>query len=104
MVLALILHAIFFVTSLAFVGFVSMIEDLLLAMMAFSAFLTLYDWVISFYLIVLIMTCVHGIVTIFKYRDESFLFYVIDLIMYGLIIYKLGVTYYEYEMFGGNVK
>ena len=61
MAYATFFHAIFFVLSLSFVGFLPMLEDMFLACMAYSGYLTIKDWVIAGYLVFIVLFIIYGI-------------------------------------------
>ena len=61
MAYATALHLIFFILSLSFVGFLPMIEDLLLACIAYSGYLTIKDWVIAGYLVFIVLFIIYGL-------------------------------------------
>jgi len=97
-------HLIFFVASLAFLGFGPMVEDLTLAAIAFSSYLTLYDWVISFYMIALSGSLLSGFVMFFKFQSIPLSYFLLTTFLYCMLVYFTAHAYNLLDNAGGNHK
>ena len=84
----LVFHMIFFLLSLAFIGFWPMLSDLLYSCLVYSIYLTLSKWAITFYEITLVGGIIYGILSLFPFTQTAqLLFYVLNLIFYGFALF-----------------
>lgn len=80
-----------------------MLQDMLLALIAFSGYLTLRDWVISGYLVIMLVNLVYSaLYELGDQRQIQFLLMLINLIFYGVALLVIGKEYWNYERGGGN--
>ena len=101
---AIAFHLLFFIASLAFLGFGPMMEDLALAAIAFSSYLTLYDWIVSLYMIALSGSVVFGFAMCFKFQTISFSYFMLSTFLYSALIYFTAYAYNSLDNAGGNRK
>lgn len=90
---AICFHLTFAFISLGLIGFLPMLEDFILAAIAFSCYLTLYDWVISTYIISLGFSIIFGFLQFFKYESISFLYFFFSDVLYFIVLYNIGQSY-----------
>jgi hypothetical protein len=67
----LIGHFFFFLLSLMYIGFVPMLQNILLLLWGYSVYLTLREWAIIIY-IILIITCLYAAIEFEYYYDKSY--------------------------------
>jgi hypothetical protein len=67
LVLSICFHLVFFLISLARLGFLPMLEDLIMAAIAFSCYLTLYIQSIRIYMTTIMLSLVVGAFEALKY-------------------------------------
>ena len=97
------LHSLFFISSLALLGFVAMIEELLLALICFSGYLTLYDWTVSLYLVLVAISTLVNMISFFSYKQLAFLAYLSGLIFNFIAFVLVLRAYWRFEQAGGNI-
>ena len=68
---ACIAHVLFFIFSIAFVGFKSMMINLILACISYSGYLTLREWVVLFHVFGLMAACFWSVFHELKNKTES---------------------------------
>ena len=98
-------HCIFFVVGLALIGFITMIINLTLASLSYSAYLTLKEAIIIFYLFSLFASIGYGFKeTLFSRTDATSYMQmgiVANIALYGSIIFFAGKSYYHFRLTGG---
>eukprot|EP00350_Pseudokeronopsis_sp_OXSARD2_P005681 CAMPEP_0170558324 /NCGR_PEP_ID=MMETSP0211-20121228/34474_1 /TAXON_ID=311385 /ORGANISM="Pseudokeronopsis sp., Strain OXSARD2" /LENGTH=119 /DNA_ID=CAMNT_0010870151 /DNA_START=119 /DNA_END=478 /DNA_ORIENTATION=+ len=77
-------------------------EDLVFCCISFSCYLTLYDWSISFYLILLVFAACKEVFSLFKYDVSAVLPLLLNTLFYWTAVWFLGIAYYEYEVHAGG--
>mmetsp|Transcript_32505 Transcript_32505/g.24017 ORF Transcript_32505/g.24017 Transcript_32505/m.24017 type:complete len:99 (-) Transcript_32505:454-750(-) len=90
---AITFHLFSFVVSLAIIGFWAMAEDLSLAALAFSGYLTLFDWVISFYMIGVGGSILGGVFMLFKFQAMPFSYFAATTFLYCSLLYLVAYAY-----------
>ena len=101
--ISLTTHILLFFTSFAIVGFISMLANLILCCICYSAFLTMRERSLVFYLFVLLIAFTEGTVSLFtsKLGNLQFLGKMINLCVYCLLAYMQGKAYYDFKKSGG---
>mmetsp|Transcript_18568 Transcript_18568/g.13491 ORF Transcript_18568/g.13491 Transcript_18568/m.13491 type:complete len:138 (+) Transcript_18568:147-560(+) len=80
-----------------------MLEDLIFSIICFSCYLTLHDWEVSFYLILLVIAAVRETFNLFKYNIEAVLPLLLNIVFYWGAIWFVSLAYYKFETkAGGN--
>eukprot|EP00347_Sterkiella_histriomuscorum_P000946 403373921 len=103
MLFCLVIHILFFILSLALLGFLSMIEDLFLGLICFSGYLTLFDWTIAFYLVALALTTLLNFINLFKYQELKLLVYLGSMGFNVIAFLVILRAYWVFERVGGNM-
>ena len=103
LMITLIVHICLFFQSFAIVGFIEMLMNLLLSAIAYSAYLTMRERGVIFYLIVLVIAFIEGLVTLIteKLGNLQFLGKMINLVVYCLVFYLMSRAYYLFRKSGG---
>ena len=77
-------HFIFYMISLAYIGFVPMFENLILGLFCYSTYLTLAKKAVIAYMVILVLAILKGFFDIFTLVDTwQMLFFVFNLIFFG---------------------
>ncbi len=97
-------HCVFFVVSIVYIGFLSMISEIIFSLWAYSCYLTLKEPFIVLYLLGLIMGIIYGVIGMMYKTNINFnnmLFYIMAEVYYVLAFYYLGRTYLSFRKAGG---
>ena len=95
------LHILFFFVSLTVIGFLPMISELGLSTWSYSCFLTLREWQVIIYLLLLVVSVVNGIFNVFDFSTVGLLFYIVNLIYLVFALYFCFFAYKSFRMTGG---
>ena len=103
MILALVVHIILFFFSFAVVGFNSMVLNLLMSMWTYSIQLTLRERQTVFYLIILALGVIEGIMSLLfdTLGNLQVLGKMINVVIYVVIMYIVVKNYYSFRKQGG---
>ena len=96
-----ILHIFFFVAALTLMGFLTTMTELGFSLWSFSCFLTLREWSIIIYMIMLLFSAIYGILNIFTIGTIGLLFYIMNLMFYILALYYILGAYKHFRDAGG---
>ena len=94
-------HVALFVASLVSIGFLQMLFELFFVAWTYSCFLTLHEWQIVIYLLLLLFGIAHGVLNIFAFQDISLLFFILCFIFYSFAFYFVGSGYVHFRQAGG---
>ena len=94
-------HIISFLVSLTVIGFFSMLSEIGYSAWAYSCFLTLREWQVILYLLLLLIGIINGFFNIFAFSTVSLLFYIVTLVFLGFALYFLFFAYKAFRMAGG---
>ena len=100
---ACILHILFFVFSLAFVGFPSMIINLILASWSYSVYLTLNEWKVLLYFLFLAAATLSGLIYGIEQKKDGVqkMGLIVNCCFYCANIYFIGTAYWSFRKTGG---
>ena len=79
-----------------------MLESLAFAALVYSAYLTLYDYLVAIYLVGLLVSVVFGFYRMFFLDILPFWLFMLNLSTYTLVSYCVGTKYWVFEKDGGN--
>ena len=96
-------HCMFFVVSLAMIGFRTMMFNLFLACWAYSCFLTMNELSILLYFLFLLMSTIYGLQYSLSRQTQSYevLGLILNLSLYCFNIYFIGKAYIQFRRYGG---
>mmetsp|Transcript_35844 Transcript_35844/g.54955 ORF Transcript_35844/g.54955 Transcript_35844/m.54955 type:complete len:189 (+) Transcript_35844:28-594(+) len=96
-------HCLFFIFSMAVVGFTTMLCNLLLCVWSYSAYLTLREWTVLFYFFLLATTTIYMITDGVQSKKESVqvIGILVNALFYVLAIYFIGTAYLYFRKNGG---
>lgn len=98
---SLFMHTVFFIVSLLAIGFYVMLTEIFFISWVYSSYLTLSEWQVIVYEIVLLFGIVHGALSIFSFNNINLLFFILLLIFYGLCFFYTGQRYLTFRAHGG---
>ena len=95
------LHVLFFFVCLTIVGFLPMLSELGLSAWCYSCYLTLKEWQVILYMLFLFIGLINGFINIFAFESVSLIFYIINLVYYGIAMYFAFMSYKNFRKSGG---
>ena len=101
---AVFFHIIFFVVSIVYIGFESMISEIFFGCFAYSCYLTLKQPYIFAYLFAMSIAFLHKIYELLfslKINVNNMFFFITSIVQYGLIIYFVALSLWKFRKAGG---
>ena len=78
-----------------------MLSEIFYASWSYSCYLTLKEWQIIIYLLLLLLGLVNGFLNVFAFSTVSLLFYIITLVYLGFALWFAFFAYKAFRMTGG---
>lgn len=102
LLICLLVHILYFLVSLAYLGFKPMLADLGYSLFVYSVYLTLYRPMIMLYMVVLFAGIGLGLWYIYPFDQysESTILYISNLVLYGFMLYFTFLKYRAYTKAG----
>lgn len=78
-----------------------MLSEIAIGVWCYSCFLTLREWQVIIYMIIVLTASIYGLINIFYFDQLNLLLYILNLMFYFIGLYFVLIAYKQFRLSGG---